>query len=151
MSTDGAEVAVAVATLTEQVRQMELRGEERADLVTKGMESIRDEVRSDLGALNESVTRQFGLFTKSVERMAEDVATIRDKVQDPVSGVIRVQQDHADRIRRVELWIDGVRKSVRKAGLWLLVGILGFVATVLLKFAPEMGKWLAEAGQRVGK
>ena len=143
--------AVAVARLTEQMRHFEQRANEHAEIVKAGMDAFRAEVKDDIGQLGAVITRESETNSKIFERIAGRLDQMHDKMADPVSGIFRVQQDHAERILRLETFIQSVKDGVKKSALWVLAGVLGLAGIILVKFAPEIGKWLAEAGHRVAK
>lgn len=134
---DQHETAVQVALLSQSVQALERKSDEHADLVRESLTSLRDDLRSDMREIRDGMAAD-------VKEIARNVADLHNRIQNPESGIIKIVNDHENRLKVLERVLESARNGLRRVLWFLLFGVLAFIGAALIRYAPSIGHWIAD-------
>ena len=129
--------SVAIAELTTEIRAMDRRHTEHADAMREMVQGVRDDVKADMQEIRTTIARDVG-------RIADDMGALRETMEDPHTGIIRTQQNHAERILALENVVKRIKGALIKIAWFAGLGVLAFIGTALLRYAEEIGHWITQ-------
>lgn len=136
--------AAEIARLGESVRHLESKVEDGAQAVRDGLATITENMTAMREDLREDMREIRDGLAEDVKGIARNVADLHNRLQNPDSGIIKIVDDHERRIKGIEAMLKTARMELVRVGRWALIGVLGFIGLALVKFAPQIGQWIAD-------
>lgn len=136
--------AAEIARLGESVRHLEVRVQDGSEAIREGLAAITESVSAMREDLREDMREIRDGMAEDVKAIARNVANLHNRLQDPESGIIRIVDDHERRLKALEAIHAAVVKGTRKMLWWVLFGVCAFLGAALVRYAPQIGQWIAD-------